>query len=88
MTVVLEARVDLVGIQDLHSSITQAYDGGADLLLDGRAVERIDGAGLQLLTSLFLTAKEDGRKVAWLDASRELRDAASHLGLLEALDLA
>jgi ABC-type transporter Mla MlaB component len=55
--------------------------------LDGRAVERVDTAALQLLTLFRREATARGRAVSWLGASSILCEAAGVLGLAKALDL-
>jgi ABC-type transporter Mla MlaB component len=55
--------------------------------LDGRAVERVDTAALQLLTLFRREALSRGREVSWVGASTTLCEAADTLGLVKALDL-
>lgn len=55
--------------------------------LDGRAVERVDTAALQLLTLFRREATARGCAVSWLGASNILCEAAGVLGLAQALDL-
>jgi phospholipid transport system transporter-binding protein len=55
--------------------------------LDGRAVERVDTAALQLLTLFRREATARGCAVSWLGASDVLCEAAGVLGLARALDL-
>lgn len=55
--------------------------------LDGRAVERVDTAALQLLTLFQREAAARGCAVSWLGASETLCDAAGVLGLTQALNL-
>ena len=55
--------------------------------IDGRAVERVDTAALQLLTLFRREALARGCQVRWCGASDTLREAAQTLGLGNALDL-
>ncbi|MEI7035969.1 STAS domain-containing protein [Fulvimonas yonginensis] len=55
--------------------------------IDGRAVERVDTAALQLLTLFRREALARGCAVSWQGASTTLREAADTLGLAQALDL-
>jgi ABC-type transporter Mla MlaB component len=55
--------------------------------LDGRAVERVDTAALQLLTLFRREALSRGCAVSWRGASAVLCEAADTLGLAGALDL-
>ena len=55
--------------------------------IDGRAVERVDTAALQLLTLFRREALSRGCEVSWRGASATLCEAADTLGLARALDL-
>jgi hypothetical protein len=55
--------------------------------IDGRAVERVDTAALQLLTLFRREATARGCAVNWLGASATLCEAAGVLGLAKVLDL-
>ena len=55
--------------------------------IDGRAVERVDTAALQLLTLFRREALSRGSTVSWRGASSILCEAAGVLGLAKALDL-
>jgi phospholipid transport system transporter-binding protein len=55
--------------------------------IDGRAVERVDTAALQLLTLFRREALSRGCAVSWRGASPTLCQAADTLGLAGALDL-
>lgn len=70
----------------LLSDLLGALDAPATQL-DGRAVERVDTAALQLLTLFRREALSRGRAVSWLGASTTLCEAADTLGLVKALDL-
>ncbi len=65
-----------VAIQDEHSIALTAAD-----------LQRIDGAGLQLLIALFVEAKEMHIDVEWKETSDPLLDAASILGVKKELHL-
>jgi len=62
-------------------------DASSAIILDGRAVQRIDAAGLQLLAALAVRESAAGRPLQWNAASRELRAACARAGLTAVLAL-
>ena len=58
---------------------------GGPVAVDGAHVEEIDTAMLQLLASLWHTARERGIPCAWQAASDALRHTAALIGVAEAL---
>ncbi|PWK81079.1 STAS domain-containing protein [Fulvimonas soli] len=85
-TIGLPADCRMAAQAALLGELLGALDAPATAL-DGRAVERVDTAALQLLTLFRREAAARGRAVTWLGASETLRDAAVVLGLTQALDL-
>jgi anti-anti-sigma regulatory factor len=57
------------------------------IILDGKQVERIDAASLQLIYSFIEEARENGVDVAWRSPSEVLTHNAKLLGMEEALQL-
>ena len=55
--------------------------------IDGRAVERIDAAGLQALLVGRRALLESGKSVSWAGCSAQLKSAAELLGLAEPLGI-
>lgn len=85
-SIVLPADARLGGLDDVVPQLRDAAKGKA-AQLDARAVERIDGALLQLLVAFRRAAATSGCAVSWLGASETLREAADLLGLDKELDL-
>ena len=84
----LDSRLTIAQAADLHRSLAARLADGEPLVLDGSRVEEIDTAVLQLLASLWRTARERGIPCAWLTASDALRHAAALIGVAEALHFA
>ncbi|MDI3262121.1 STAS domain-containing protein [Aerosticca soli] len=82
----LPADCRMAALGPLLRELVQALDAPATVL-DGRAVERVDTAALQLLLLFRREAAARRHAVRWLGASQVLRDAAGVLGLAQALDL-
>lgn len=81
----LDSRLTIAQAADLHRSLAARLAGGGAVVLDGSRVEEIDTAVLQLLASLWRTARERGIPCAWQAASDALRQAAALIGVTEAL---
>jgi phospholipid transport system transporter-binding protein len=86
-SLILGADCTLREAGNLKSRLLAAEPGSNGVTLDGRAVERIDTAGLQLLVAFARREAASGRPVAWVSASDELLGASARLGLLEVLGL-
>lgn len=82
----LPARLDIATAAEVKRQLDAALAGPQPLTLDAHAVEHIDAAGLQLLLAL-LRADPPGTGAAWRNPSPVLREAATLLGLSEALRL-
>ena len=61
--------------------------GGSAAVLDAAAVEKVDGAAMQLLVAFRRAAAAGACAVTWSAASDVLREASSLLGLDGELDL-
>ncbi|MCF6282936.1 MAG: STAS domain-containing protein [Candidatus Polarisedimenticolaceae bacterium] len=79
-----------LGIQEVAqvlAEIKTAFDLGSPVELNGGDVERVDGAGLQLLCMLIKTGGEQEVSVSWQSASETLIDGAKQLGLQDLLQM-
>lgn len=85
-SVVLPADARLAGLDEVVPQLREVAKGKT-AELDARAVERVDGALLQLLVAFRRAAVAGGCTVSWLGASDTLREAADLLGLDKELDL-
>jgi anti-anti-sigma regulatory factor len=84
----LDSRLTIAQAADLHRSFAARLADGGPVVLDGSRVEEIDTAVLQLLASLWRTARERGIPCAWQAASDALRHAAALIGVAEVLHFA
>ncbi len=84
--IVLPADCRLGALGTLAPQLRDAA-GGGDATLDGAAVEKVDGAAMQLLVAFRRAAVAAGGSVSWAGASDVLHEAASLLGLGAELDL-
>lgn len=79
-----DCRIAEVGA--LHAQLCGALES-SQIVLDGTTVDRVDTAALQLLVVFQREAKKRERQLQWAGTSAPLYDAASQLGLTEALAL-
>ena len=87
-TLTFEAVIGIADARNLKDSLSTLLMGGECVRLDGGAVERADGAALQLLYVFFQAAEVKGITVEWAAASDSLRESARLTGLAGQLQLA
>lgn len=79
--------LDISLVSDFKEVLKQAAGQQLPVVLDGKALERVDGAALQLLAAFFIDAKASGLAVSWKEPSAQLGRAATLSGLNEILEL-
>lgn len=84
--VALPADCRLGALDTLAPQLREAVRGSA-AALDGAAVEKVDGAAMQLLVAFRRAAAAGTCTVTWSAASDVLREASALLGLDGELDL-
>lgn len=85
--VALPADCRLAALDALAPALREAAAGDAPALLDGSAVEKVDGAALQLLVAFRRAVSAAGGSARWAGASEVLHESAGLLGLAAELDL-
>ena len=58
-----------------------------EIVIDGSAVENVDGAGIQLLVAFVKDGVGAQRPLRWQGCSERLRNAATQMGVAHALQL-
>jgi anti-anti-sigma factor len=79
--------LDVSLVSDFKELLKQAAGQNLPVVLDGSALERVDGAALQLLAAFFIEARSSGMSVVWKEPSAPLCRAATISGLKEIMDL-
>ena len=79
--------LDVSMVSDFKVLLQQASGHGAPIILDASQLERIDGAGLQLVAAFFQEAVESGFSISWRNPTEALLFAAGLTGLTEVLQL-
>ncbi len=87
-SIVCGEYLDISNINQISEKLRSALDSNDPVtFLDGEAVERIDAAGLQLLTTFFKDAKSQGMTLHWHKPSDVLKTASRLTGLSGFLNL-
>jgi len=89
MEMVIECNdaLDISLVSDFKVILQQASGQNSPIVLDASQLERIDGAGLQLVTAFFQEATESGLSVSWRNPTDALIYAANLTGLKDVLQL-
>lgn len=87
MVIECNDALDVSLVSDFKALLQQASGQEVPIVLDASQLERIDGAGLQLVTAFFQEAIESGLSVSWRNPSEALIYAADLTGLKEVLQL-
>lgn len=82
----IQAVQDISSVSAIHSELKELLSN-ENIIFDGKQVERIDGASLQLIYAFVEEARIKGIKVSWRSPSEVLRNNAKLLGLEDALQL-
>lgn len=81
--------LDIAHVSALFERLHDATRQGKEPPLDGSRLERVDAAGLQLLSAYSRELRGQGTAIVWRgEPSAALRDAATLLDLNEVLELA
>lgn len=86
-TVALAAECLVSGASTLKESLAALLDEPQPITLDITALQRIDTAGLQVLTAFIRERAGHGRTVEWRGTAPALTSAAQLLGLTSLLGL-
>lgn len=76
--ILLPENCTVMEIAGLHPKMIGALESGEKIVVDGSAVERIDGMALQLLWCLH---RDAGRNLHWCGVSEALRTATEWSGM-------
>jgi phospholipid transport system transporter-binding protein len=82
----MPADFRIAEVADMHRQLTAALDA-PQIVLDGTTVDRVDTAALQLLVVFQREVQKRNKQMNWAGVSAPLYDAASQLGLAQALAL-
>nr|WP_086940326.1 STAS domain-containing protein [Thaumasiovibrio occultus] len=81
MKVQLTRRLEISGVYQETARYAEWLQKNDELEIDASLVERVDAAGIQALTTLFVNAKEAGKRVFFCALSPKLDEAIRILEL-------
>lgn len=79
--------LDISVVQTLYAQLRQSSRAASAIVLKAENLQRVDGAGLQLLVSFFREAQRLNLSISWQGTSPALRNAAQLLGVAQHLQL-
>jgi anti-anti-sigma regulatory factor len=78
----LPAQFTIGEVAAVHERFLESIKSSDAIKLDASEVVKVDGAAMQLMAALFVTAKTAHLQLCWEKSSDVLQDAAKLLGLL------
>lgn len=78
---------DISLVSQKSVELKEVLNDSGEIQLSAGELQKIDGAGLQLLASFFNEANKLQKSISWIDASDSLIDSARLLGLTSLLKL-
>lgn len=79
--------LDISVVGQKHTEFKNALESKQAIEIAAGELQRIDGAGIQMLVALFRQAEQDQLEINWKGKSESLLEAASLLGLQKQLHL-
>ncbi len=79
--------LDITMAASYHEKLTEMLNQHKVITLDGGEIERIDGAGLQMLIAFFKAARSLNISVKWQACSDSLKKSADLSGLTGSLEI-
>ncbi len=86
-TVIFDNSLDITLVAGYFEQFSQLLNEQKSIILNGADIERVDGAGLQLLAAFFKSAEFLQISVQWQGASDTLKYGAKISGLTGVLAL-
>lgn len=87
VSIELPERLDIASAERIHMQLEQVLEQGCAIDLIGTAVQKIDTAGVQILTGFFAEAMNQHLVVNWQDVSDSITETFSFLNLTAAVGL-
>lgn len=79
--------LDISVVTERLAEFRDVLENQKEIELSAGELQRIDGAGIQILVALFRQAEQEQKEISWKDTSDSLLSAASLLGVSEELHL-
>jgi len=85
--VTFENSLDITVVATYLEKLTEMLEKHKSIVLNGGELERVDGAGLQLLLAFFNESKTLNISVKWQECSEVLKKSAHLSGLTGTLEI-
>ncbi|MFK5986639.1 MAG: STAS domain-containing protein [Pseudomonadota bacterium] len=82
-----EEVLDITMVFQYHEQLNQLLNEKKKICLNAENIERVDGAGLQLIVAFILSAEKLNLQISWSGVSQAFKDSAKILGVTENLKL-
>jgi len=86
-TIALDEILDISHVANSYQQMQGWLSTGGDYAIDGKRVEHVDSAGVQLLLAFTRAVRDTGGSIKWQGVSDKLQAAIERLGLVGELGL-
>jgi ABC-type transporter Mla MlaB component len=83
----LGSTLTIKNVDQWHGRFESALGGVKSIKIEAAALDQVDGTGLQLLCSLFTTAREIELSIGWGETSARLGQSAGFFGAYNVLGI-
>ncbi|MFK5894262.1 MAG: STAS domain-containing protein [Pseudomonadota bacterium] len=85
--IIFDEVLDITMALQYHEQLNQLLNDQKQITLNAEKIERIDGAGLQLIVAFVIAADKLNMKVTWTGVSEIFKKNANILGVTDILEL-
>jgi len=86
--VVLEGSLGIAEAETMHQTLSRVLDAHVDVSIESEDLSRVDAAGAQLIYAFVKEAQSRSIAITWKSVSDALRETATRLGFVDAMDFA
>lgn len=83
----LPSSLTIADVTEYQAQLLRSLEQGGPSQIDGREIDAIDGAGLQLLCAFVKELSDKSLPVSWVGASEVLIDSAGRMGVVQTLQI-
>ena len=85
--VIFDETMDITMVLTYHEKLNELLNNKKKIHFNAEKVNRIDGAGIQLLVAFFIAAEKLNLDIAWTGVSEEFEKNVKILGLSEQIGI-
>ena len=83
--IVFDKTLDITKVFDFHKQLNEHLNDKKEILLNAEQIEKIDGAGMQLILAFIISAEKLNLQVSWSGTSDAFNESAKILGVTKSL---